>query len=162
MNTKLTCCQEKHFTFTTLSKSPSPVHGRKSFARCCCLFYTSPSDSCLCSLDLPNFSHAHHGEENRDSVNLGKEVPSCSSQFLGLNMCSCLWVQPNCWQRLNDSASLLQSYLDIHQESRLFYNLASQMTSMMETFSFMTTTNLLVINQDKENEKKSKQKDCVI
>lgn len=90
MDMKLTHCQEKHFSFTGLNKSLSYVHGRKSFARCCCLFYKSPFDLCLFSLDLPNFSHTHHMKKNQDSVNLAKEVPSYSSQYLSLNMCSCL------------------------------------------------------------------------
>ena len=59
MDIKPTRCQEKHFTFAALNNSPSYVHGRKSFARCCCLFCTSPFDLCFFSLDLPNFSHAH-------------------------------------------------------------------------------------------------------
>ena len=73
MDINLTCCQEKHFSFTALNKSPSYVHGRKSFARCCCLFYKSPFDLCLFSLDLPNFSHTHHMEKNQGSVNPGKK-----------------------------------------------------------------------------------------
>lgn len=72
--------------------SPSYGHGRKSFARCCCLFYKSPFDLCLFSLDLHNFSHVHHMEENQDSVNLATEVLSPPSQYLSLHMCSYLWT----------------------------------------------------------------------
>lgn len=73
MDIKLTGCQEQHFSFTAPNKSPSYVHGRKSFARCCCLFYKSPFDLCLFPLDLPNFSHTHHVEKNQDLVNLAKK-----------------------------------------------------------------------------------------
>lgn len=83
---RLTCCQEKHFSVTAPNKSPSYVHGRKSFARCCCLFYKSPFDLRLFPLDLTNFSHTHHIEKNQDIVNLAKKylavlvnttVPTC-------------------------------------------------------------------------------------
>lgn len=149
MDINLTCCQEKHFSFTALNKSLSYVHGRKSFARCCCLFYKSPFDLYLFSLDLPNFSHTHHVERTQDSVNFAKEVPCSSSQSISLNMCSCLWIHPNCWWRLNDWASPVQCYLDICQQNRPFCNLASPMTFLIATFLFMITENLSMINQDK-------------
>lgn len=134
MDINLTCCQEKHFSFTALNKSPSYVHGRKSFARCCCLFYKSPFDLCLFSLDLPNFSHTHHMEKNQGSVNPGKKylavvvnttVSTCVLVYESRLIADRDWmIRPPPFNAIWTSISKTHYFTTCHHECHLWWKLS--------------------------------------
>lgn len=165
MDIKLIHCQEQHFTFTAQSKSPSYIHGRKSFARCRCLFYTSPFDLCLFSLDLPNFSHAHHVEKTQDSRNLAEKYLAAPVSYPAS---TCVPVYGSSLIADRDWTVRLPSFSAIWTLIRKTDSFTTCITQDIYdgNFLFYMTTNLLVINQ--KNEMKSKRKtttskqDCVI
>ena len=155
MDIKLIRCQEQHFTFAALSKSPSYVHGRKLSARCHCLFYMSPFDLCLFSLDLPNFSQAHHVEKTQGSGNLAKKYLAVPVSYPAS---TCVPVYGSSLIADRDWTIRLPSFSAIWTFIRKTDSFTTCITQDIYdgNFLFYMTTNLLVINQ--ENKIKTKDK----